>query len=54
MTDAELIELVRRMRTAQKDWFTHRIQDDLHTAKRLEAAVDKALAERDSEQGRLI
>lgn len=54
MTDAELIDLVRRMRLAQQTYFRVRDPRALAQAKGLEAEVDKALAERASEQGRLI
>lgn len=51
MTDAELIELVRQMRAAQKHFFAVRRQpgdhiEALDASRRLERQVDKALAER--------
>ena len=51
MTDAELIELVRQMREAQRHFFAVRRQpgdhiEALDASRRLERQVDKALAER--------
>ena len=60
MTDAELIELVRLMRAAQRLFFALRRQpgdhiEALDALRRLERLVDKALAERGrTEQGRLL
>lgn len=47
MTDAELIELIRHMRKAQRDWFSLKRKADLMTAKRLETEVDNEIAKRD-------
>jgi hypothetical protein len=51
MTDAELIELVRQMREAQKHFFALRRQpgdhiEALDASKRLDRQVDNPLAER--------
>ena len=54
MTDAEIIELVRWMRAAQKAYFKTRARADLETSKDLERKVDKALTERASGQGTLV
>lgn len=54
MTDAELIDLVRRMRLAQQTYFRVRDNRALAQAKALEADVDKALTERASQQEKLI
>lgn len=54
MTDLEILELVRRMREAQRRWFKNHDRADLTLSKTLEAAVDKALAQRFSAQGALL
>jgi hypothetical protein len=59
MVDAEIIELVRRMRAAQKHFFAVRREPGDHieapeASRRLERQVDKALAERDRGQGALL
>ncbi len=59
MTDAELIELVRQMREAQKRFFAVRRQpgdhiEALDASRRLERQVDKALAERERGQRALL
>lgn len=60
MTDSEIIELVHRMREAQRNFYALRRQPGDHfgaldEARRLERLVDKALAERGrTEQGRLL
>ena len=54
MTDAEIIDLVRWMRAAQKAYFKTRNRVDLVASKDLEAKVDKALTERAAGQGKLI
>jgi len=46
MTDAEIIELVSRMREAQRRLFKDHDRADLRRSKALEAEVDKALAAR--------
>jgi hypothetical protein len=38
-----LINLIAKMRTYQKKYFTYRIKQDLETAKRYEREVDKIL-----------
>jgi len=48
MTPDEFRDLVAEMRTAQRSYFAYRAQDDLREAKRLESAVDAALAGRDN------
>jgi hypothetical protein len=57
MTDAELLDLVVRMRAAQKAYFKERREgnlgrDQLRLSQELERLVDKRLAER--AQGSLI
>lgn len=54
MTDAELLELVQRMRAAQRRYFETRDRGDLNKSKDLERQVDKALAARFSAQGALL
>jgi hypothetical protein len=54
MTDAEFLDLVRRMRLAQQTYFRVRDVRALAQAKGLEAEVDRALSKRFSEQGELI
>lgn len=54
MTDAEILELVRQMRAAQRTYFTTRAVADLRRSKDLERQVDRALAARFSPQGTLI
>lgn len=54
MTDAEILELVRRMREAQRRWFKDHDRADLRRSKELEGQVDRALAARFSAQGSLI
>lgn len=39
----EFVELVAKMRVAQKEYFKHRTNGRLVTAKELEAKVDKAI-----------
>lgn len=51
MTDAQILELVQRMREAQRRWFKKRDRADLTLSKKLEADVDKALAARFSKHG---
>lgn len=46
MTDQELIDLVERMRAAQKKYFTDRTARNLHIAKDLELRVDQAIKAR--------
>lgn len=46
MTDQELIDLVERMRAAQKKYFTDRTQRNLELAKHLELRVDQAIKAR--------
>ena len=43
MTDKEIIQLARKVRQAQKDYFATRIYDDLHRSKELERQLDQAL-----------
>jgi hypothetical protein len=43
MTDKEIIELVRQMRSAQRKYFTMRTPYNLEAAKMLEARVDAAI-----------
>lgn len=59
MSDAEIIELVQRMREAQRHFFAVRRQpgdhiEALDASRRLERQVDKALAERARGQGALL
>jgi hypothetical protein len=59
MIDAEIIELVRQMRAAQKHFFAMRREpgdhiEALEASRRLERQVDKVLAERDRGQGALL
>lgn len=54
MDDSQIIELVRRMRAAQKSWFKFKMPVDLQQAKELEAQVDRALEARNSKQGTLL
>ena len=43
MTDKEIIQLARKVRQAQKDYFATRRHDDLHRSKELERQLDQAL-----------
>ena len=54
MTDAEIIDLVRQMRAAQKAYFKTRNLEHLTTSKRLEREIDKELTERAAGQERLV
>lgn len=54
MTDAEILELVSRMREAQRRWFKDHDRADLRRSKELEGQVDRALAARFSPQGSLL
>lgn len=54
MTDAEILELVSKMRDAQRRWFKFKNLPDLKESKRLEAEVDKAIAARFSPQVALL
>lgn len=59
MTDADLIDLVRQMREAQRHFFAVRKQpgdhiEALEASRRLERQVDKALAERARGQSALL
>ena len=47
MPDSTFVDLVRRMRTAQKRWFAYKKQDALVESKQLEREVDRWL-ERDA------
>lgn len=51
MTDREFLELVRRMRAAQRAYFQYRAPSDLNRAKALERKVDKELEQRASAEG---
>ena len=46
MTDREFVELVRRMRAAQRVYFQCRAPSDLNRAKDLECEVDEELKRR--------
>lgn len=50
MEQTEFIEMVRRMRNAQKEYFKTRSYDALKRSKVLEVAVDKAIEESDEQQ----
>jgi hypothetical protein len=55
MTDAEIIELVRQMRAAQKRFFANRTEQGvLQEAKKLERLVDAAIEARKVGQGSLL
>lgn len=59
MTDAEILDLVRRMRAAQKSYFKARregsqARSELDLSRNLEREVDKALAARFAKQGSLL
>jgi hypothetical protein len=54
MTDAEILDIVSKMRAAQKAYFKTRDRADLEASKDLERKVDKAMAERAAAQGALI
>lgn len=43
MTPQQFIDLVCKMRTAQKQYFRTRLHDDMEQAKQLERQVDQAL-----------
>ena len=45
MTEKEIIELARKTRQAQKDYFASRRYNDLHRSKELERQLDKAIEE---------
>ncbi len=51
MTDREFVELVRRMRAAQRVYFQCRAPSDLNRAKALERKVDGELERRASAEG---
>lgn len=44
---ADLVDLVRRMRAAQRAYFARRLNADLQLAQRLEREVDAALEPKD-------
>lgn len=46
MTDSDFRDLVRRMRTRQRDYFRYRKTEDLVESKRLERAVDLELEQK--------
>jgi hypothetical protein len=52
MTDAELVDLAVKMREAQRKYFANRSTGNLHAAKELELAFDRAV--RGRTQGSLI
>ena len=52
MTDADILDLVAKMRNAQKIYFKERSSLDLQRSKELERQVDAALAKR--KQGELL
>ncbi len=59
MTDEQILELVRRMREAQRHFFAVRREpgdhiEALNASRHLERQVDRALAARFSAQGSLI
>jgi len=54
MTDVELIEIVKQMRTAQTRYFRERQTFDLETSKRLERVVDAELKRREDAQPELF
>lgn len=54
MTDADILDIVSKMRAAQKAYFKTRDRADLEASKDLERQVDKALTERAAGQGKLI
>lgn len=59
MTDEQILELVQRMRAAQRQFFAARREGGndrkaLDESRRLEREVDKALAARFSPQGGLL
>lgn len=55
MTDAELLELVRQMRAAQKRFFANRAErGDLEKAKDLERRVDAAIEAKKNGQGSFL
>lgn len=54
MTDAELIALAVRMRTAQKAYFETRTSQNLANAKSLERQFDVEAAKREQGQGTLV
>lgn len=51
MTDAELIDLAAKVRTAQKAYFKSRSKDDLIKSKQLESLLDKEIAVREAVAG---
>ncbi len=46
MSDPQLLELVHKMRNAQKAYFKNRLNRDLQESKELEKAVDYQLSRR--------
>jgi hypothetical protein len=59
MTDTDILDLVRQMRSAQRHFFAVRREpgdhiEALEASRRLERQVDKALAERACGQGALL
>ena len=54
MTDAELIELVRQMRTNQKHYFKHRDTKSLNESMSIERTIDTELKRRDDNQPSLF
>ena len=50
MTDKEFVELVRKMRAAQRAYFRYRAPSDLNRARTLEHKVDDELERRTAEE----
>lgn len=50
MTDKELIEMVKRMRVAQRTFFKNKSSLMLHISMQLEKQVDKEIEIRDNKQ----
>lgn len=54
MAPADFMDLVARMRDAQRRYFKTRSRDDLEESKRLEREVDRATAAAADDQGKLF
>lgn len=54
MTPADFVDLVARMRDAQRRYFRTRARGDLEESKRLEREVDGAIAAAADDQGKLF
>jgi hypothetical protein len=54
MAPADFVDMVARMRDAQRRYFKTRSHDDLAESKRLEREVDRAIEAAADDQGKLF